>query len=204
MHIEQQDGENKVTMDFVLGRYSARESLRAQRRLEATAAAGGGDGGKRYHVHVYTNGSACELTGLAFPTGPGCDVCFDFLPRVASLFRTVRQPIHFINCHQFPAAASSSSPSPSSTSSAESALETPPLEEIKRGAGEGENQGEVEEEGDAEGEGNKGEGVEGAGGGVVEGEEDGVLSFVYEGEEDEELIEVDPEVEEIEESLSAL
>ncbi|GJP47106.1 hypothetical protein CLOM_g6341 [Closterium sp. NIES-68] len=41
MHIEQQDGENKVTMDFVLGRYSARESLRAQKRLEAATAAGG-------------------------------------------------------------------------------------------------------------------------------------------------------------------
>ncbi|GJP47101.1 hypothetical protein CLOM_g6336 [Closterium sp. NIES-68] len=66
MHIEQQDGENKVTMDFVLGRYSARESLRAQKRLEAATAAGGGaaaGAGKRYHVHVYTNGTSCDLTG---------------------------------------------------------------------------------------------------------------------------------------------
>ncbi|CAI5463563.1 unnamed protein product [Closterium sp. Yama58-4] len=228
MHIEQQDGENKVTMDFVLGRYSARESLRAQRRLEATAAAAaaGGDAGKRYHVHVYTNGTACDLTGAGRRTevrhvceegaqtfmgtikeGPTCEYELALHTNLLCshpLFRTVRQPIHFINCHQFPASSSSSSPSPSASTSDPSPLEIPSLEEAAEGTGEGGNQDEVEEEGAAKGEGEKGEGVDGSGGVVVEGEEDGVLSFVYEGEEDEELIEVDPEVEEIEESLSAL
>ncbi|CAI6009499.1 unnamed protein product, partial [Closterium sp. NIES-65] len=226
MHIEQQEGENKVTMDFVLGRYSARESLRAQRRLEATAAAGGGDGGKRYHVHVYTNGTACDLTGAGRRTevrhvceegaqtfmgtikeGPTCEYELALHTNLLCshpLFRTVRQPIHFINCHQFPTSSSSShSPSPSTS---DPSLEIPSLEEAAEGTGEGGSRGEVEKEGVADGEGEKGEGVEGGGGGVVvEGEEDGVLSFVYEGEEEEEeLVEVDPEVEEIEESLSAL
>ncbi|CAI5527297.1 unnamed protein product [Closterium sp. Naga37s-1] len=220
MHIEQQDGENKVTMDFVLGRYSARESLRAQRRLEATAAAGGGDVGKRYHVQVYTNGTACDLTGAGRRTevrhvceegaqtfmgsikeGPTCEYELALHTNLLCshpLFRTVRQPIHFINCHQFPTLSSSPS------TSADSALQPPPLDDIAGGTGEGGSQGEEEEEEGVEGEGEKREGVEGGGGVVVEGEEDGVLSFEYEGEEEEELIEVDPEVEEIEESLSAL
>eukprot|EP00475_Leptophrys_vorax_P014149 TRINITY_DN20531_c0_g2_i2.p1 TRINITY_DN20531_c0_g2~~TRINITY_DN20531_c0_g2_i2.p1 ORF type:complete len:248 (-),score=29.62 TRINITY_DN20531_c0_g2_i2:70-720(-) len=216
MHVEHREGSNEITMEFYLGRYNKTATRLAQQRHDE-AHGGSSNGKRRYHVHVYTNGTTCDLTNTgrrtevrhfceegsqsyiaAIKEGPTCE--YDLILNTNLLcahsqFRVMKQPIHFINCHAYPGQSSL----PEAIGAGSSTI---PTSDTNLGSIEDVSKEEVDLNIDNGGELKRKDGEEAP---KKQGDEASESEGVeIDDDEDDMLLVVDPEVEEIEEELSAL